>query len=760
MTADARQAGAARRGRGVDDPPLLVEAKLGAPGRRRGGVDRPRIQRALEGDGDAVLTLVAAPAGYGKTTAVSDWCAANGPSLAWVTLDSGDNDPGRLWRYVATAVDRVRGGLGRSALQRLSVTGSPIENVVDELMNAVATYEIGLVIVLDDLHAVTDAECLASIDHALLHLPVTARIVATTRVDPALGLARMRASGQLVELRASELAFTPAEARELLVVRGGIPLGSEEIDLLVERTEGWPAALVLAGLWLQTVDDPARAVRAFGGDQRFVADYLSSEVLASLDEDRRSFLEGVAVLGEFTADLCDAVLGRADSAAELAELERANLFVSRLERGEWFRIHALFAEYAQAQLASSDATAATRIHRRAAEWLASQQLPIEAIGHAAAGGEQELVARLLADGHLALIRHGASRTILRWARTLSSDCIVRHPELAVAAATAAVLTGGSTIEQRRYLRLAEQAHVADSNVYVASAVSMVRALTIEGGVQEAVRHGRRAVELAESGSDDLLTAALATCARALYFAGELDEASATAARVLEHPDIDHRGPSLTYARTTLALVAVERGRLAAARSHAEQAKAVVGRIGTSRSWLGANAAAAFGAVLAAEGDLVEAERELATAEHLFREEAPTQHHTWVLLSLARVELRRGRLAEAETALRAAREAIDDLTDSGFLPGLADEVGLELDEAKARANSGEVLELPSAAELEVLRLLVTDLSTREIGERLFLSPNTIRSHKRALYHKLGVHTRADAIARATTLGLLGEAQSPG
>ena len=220
-------------------------------------------------------------------------------------------------------------------------------------------------------------------------------------------------------------------------------------------------------------------------------------------------------------------------------------------------------------------------------------------------------------------------------------------------------------------------------------------------------------------------------------------------------------PSLTYARTTLALVAVERGRLAAARSHAEQAKAVVGRIGTSRSWLGANAAAAFGAVLAAEGDLVEAERELATAEHLFREEAPTQHHTWVLLSLARVELRRGRLAEAETALRAAREAIDDLTDSGFLPGAGRRGRASSSTtAKARANSGEVLELPSAAELEVLRLLVTDLSTREIGERLFLSPNTIRSHKRALYHKLGVHTRADAIARATTLGLLGEAQSPG
>ena len=194
--------------------------------------------------------------------------------------------------------------------------------------------------------------------------------------------------------------------------------------------------------------------------------------------------------------------------------------------------------------------------------------------------------------------------------------------------------------------------------------------------------------------------------------------------------------------------------------HAEKAKAIVGRIGTSRSWLGANASAALGSVLAAEGDLVEAERELATAERLFRDEVPTLHHAWLMVSLARVQLRRGRLDEAEATLRSAREALDDLSDSGFVPALADEVARELETAKDRASSGEMLEQPSAAELEVLRLLVTDLSKREMGERLFLSPNTIRSHRRALYQKLGVHSRAEAVARATALGLLGQADSPG
>ena len=267
------------------------------------------------------MTLVAAPAGYGKTTAVRAWCADRAGALAWITLDAGDDDPVRLWRYVATAVDRVQPGLGRGALRRLGVAGSPIEVAVDELMNGCAALGSELVVVLDDLHAVTGEESSLSVDYALAQLPANAHVVLLARVDPALRLARLRASGALVEVRAADLAFTTAEALELLVVLGQLKLGVEEIEVLVERTEGWPAALVLAWLWLRTVEDPAQAVRAFGGDHRFVADYLSSEVLAALDEDDRAFLHGAAVLGEFTAELCDGVMGRTDSAARLAELE-------------------------------------------------------------------------------------------------------------------------------------------------------------------------------------------------------------------------------------------------------------------------------------------------------------------------------------------------------------------------------------------------------------------------------------------------------
>ena len=209
-----------------------------------------------------------------------------------------------------------------------------------------------------------------------------------------------------------------------------------------------------------------------------------------------------------------------------------------------------------------------------------------------------------------------------------------------------------------------------------------------------------------------------------------------------------------------ALVAVGEERLSSARTHAEQAKEAIGQLGMSRSWLGANVSAAMGVVLEAEGQLAEAEHELATAEHFFRDSEPTLHHAWLLVRIARVRARRGRLDHAAEALRLAREALVELPDAGVLPGLATDVERELAQASERAGTGAVLETPSEAELAVLRLLATDLSSREIGEQLFLSTNTVHSHRKALYRKLGVHSRADAIARATALDLLDGADSPG
>ncbi len=746
----------------TDDLPPLAEAKLAAPRQRRGMVRRPRLEHALEAGADAALTLVAAPAGYGKTTAVRVWAEHSGSALAWVTLDAGDNEPARLWTYVATAVDRIRNGLGRRAIRRLHGSATGVEAAVDEVMNAIAEFGQPVTLVLDDLQTVVDSECLASLRYAIERLPTMAHLVAITRADPALELARLRGRGALSEVRAHDLAFTPAEARELLVDRAGLELDDDQIEILLKRTEGWPAALYLAALWLRSVEDRDRAVREFGGGHRHVAEYLSHEVLASLDAERRSFLLRAAVLGSFTAELCDAVLDRSDSAATLAELEESNMFVLSLERREWYRVHALFAEFAAAQLGAVEPTVPQTIHRRAAEWLRGRGLVVEAIEHAAAADDLQVVAELLSEYHLAFIRNGRSGTLVRWAQTIPDELLIEHPDAAVGAATAALLVGGMTHERRRFLRLADRARAENPErfgAYEDCVTAMVRAAGLDGGVNEAVVEGYRAVELAQRGVDETLVAALSALARALYFAGDLDGARSAASRAIDHPDTARRAPGVAVAHAVLSVVAADRGRLATARDHAEAARAIVGRITSSRSWLGSAVAEALGTVLAAEGDLVGAEREFSTSERFLEDEIATVPHARLLIRLADIRCRRGRLDEAADTLGRAREKLAELRDSGTVPVFADEVAIELEKARSNASADEILELPSEAEVAVLLWLASDLSVREIGAQLYLSPNTVRSHVRSIYRKLRVGSRGEAVARAEGIGLLSGTQSP-
>jgi len=744
------------------EPQPLAEAKLAAPRLRPELVDRPRIVQALDAAENAALTLVAAPAGYGKTTAVRAWCASRDAAVAWVTLDATDGDPIRLWTYVATAVDRVREGLGRAALHRLRHPGTSLGAVVDDLANGIATFGDELVVVLDELEHVTDAVGLDSLGRAVEHLPSNARLVLVTRSDPPLKLARLRVRGELVELRAGELAFTAPEARILVRARANVRLEDAELRTLVERTEGWPAALELAALWLRDADDPGKVLREFTGDHRFVADFLSHEVLGAMDDNTRAFLLRASVLGRFTPQLCDAVLGRSDSAAVLAGLERSNLFVSRLEHGRWYRMHPLFVEFAGFRLASEDPGAATALHEAAAEWLLEHGHPVDAAEHASAAGDVGLVARLLVQYHLALLRGGGAATLLQWVQSLPDEQLLEHPELAGAAATAAAMLGHRTVERHRLLRLAERSFAerpGRTTAYSRAVAAMIRAAAVDGRIEDAVENGRLAVELADDGADEVLVAALGGYARALYFAGDLDGAWRAAMRAVEHPEAERRAPGHAFARSTLALVAADGGRLESARVHAEKARAIMGGVGTSRSWLGANAAVAFALVHLAEGELQAAERELASAERFFRDEVATVHHAWVLVLLARARHRRGRLGAAESALRSAGEELQELSAPPSVGSLAAAVADELAKASGRAGNGGLGEQPSRAEFAVLRLLASDLSTREIGAQLYLSPNTVRSHTRAIYRKLGVNARTDAVARAEALGLLVDPDSP-
>jgi len=742
--------------------PALIETKLRPARPRPGTLVRRRLLLRLDEGAAMPLTLLDAPVGFGKTLLLESWCARHDGAVAWVSLETGDNDTSRLWSYVATAVDRVRQGLGRSALRLLGSPGSPPESVVDELLNGLHAYRAPLAIVLDDTHLIADEACWRTLERLVTQLPHGVRVILATRSDPPLPLGRLRVRGALEEIHARDLAFTFEEARELLVGREGIALRDAEVEVLLDRTEGWPAGLYLAALWLRDLDDPAAGVQDFQGSHRHVVDYLTGEVLDALDAETRLFLCQTSTLGVFDAPLCDGALGRTDSAARLARLERENGFLIGLDASRrWYRYHHLFGELLQLELANLDANAPARLHASASAYCWEHGRFVNALEHAAAAGDPGLVAAILSAEHRTLLRSARLTTILRWCDWLPEDELLERPEIPVAAALAAGLGGLSALVRYRYLAIAERsrAELPDRwTSYHEVALALARITWIDGDLAHAVASARAALDVAR-GAPEVAVPFLASLGMTLFLVGEVEEARALSREALERPEAHARPHGLVAALSTRALIAAESGDASAAERDAGQALAAAKSAGILQTAVGGAARVAHAVALVAGGRLAEAEAEAVEGERLRRCPEPEAVHVHALLVLADVRTRRRRLGPAAAALRIARTGLAAFTDAGRLPLLADEVGRRLDEAVAETAT-IVVEPPSQAELNVLRLLATDLSQREIGGRLYVSLNTVKTHTRALYRKLGVASREAAVERATALGLLGADESPG
>ena len=739
----------------------MIEPKLMLPRVHAGMLRRTRLLEMLDDHGASALTVLDAGVGYGKTTLVRSWCTERPEPVIWMTLDPADDDPVRLWMHLATAVDRLGQGLGARALMRLGVRGVPVEAAVDELMNGLVAYGRPVTIVLDDLHAVRSEASLGSIGYAIARMPPGARLVVSTRSDPAVGLAKLRATRALTEIRARELAFTVDEARELIVSEG-IELSDDSVDLLHERTEGWPAGLYLAALWLRDLDDPDAGVRAFAGSARHVGDYLTDEVLTALPAETREFLVQTSALGRFTPELCDAVLGREDSAAVLAELARSNMFLVALDaRAQWYRYHHLFSELLQLELGRD---AARELRRRAAEWCRAHGLVEDAMEYASAAGDAETVAELLLETHLEFIWRGRVGQFLGWVRWLPPELLVERPLLPASGAAAGAVLGRPEIEVHRLLGMAERSRTERPQVwspYVEAVVEVTRAEMIErGDVGAAVEHGRRAVAAARGDADVLTVGSLASLSQALLFAGDLDESRRIALQAIERPDAPDVPDGYVGSLGLLALIDAEQGRNDSAERAAREAIGFARANFQADAWVASPAHLGLALACAATGRLEEAEREALRGERLRRSAQPTVGHAHALLALAKVRVARSRLTPAASDLTRARTMIEEFPDPGSLSALADDVEQELTAARATAGSGGLVEEPSPAELAVLRCLAGGLSRREIGARLYISLNTVKTHTRELYRKLGATSRADAVARAEALGLLEERESPG
>jgi LuxR family transcriptional regulator, maltose regulon positive regulatory protein len=736
--------------------PELVWTKLVAPAPRAGLLPRAGLQSLLRSSLQAKLCLVAAPAGSGKTTLLAQWRAvAGGGRVAWVSLEESDNDPARFWSYLVAAVRTVEPEVGTVALEALGDPSVELERVVvASLVNDLATVGAPLVLVLDDYHLITNAICHQTLGLFLDHLPAAVHVVLSTRLDPPLPLARMRARGELAELRVGELHFTQEETAELLNGSMGLGLAAEEVARLAERTEGWAAGLVLAGLSLRGRPDSSGFIAAFSGGDRHVADYLVAEVLDRQPEEIRSFLLRTSVLERLSGPLCDAVLEAQGSAALLAELEASNLFVVPLDdRRRWYRYHELFADLLRLQLGTRQPGLFPELHRRAAAWHRRAGNIDEAIGHASAAGDLAEAGALIARHWAAHWLGGQRATVARWLDGLPEAAITADAPVALITAWSRGFQGASKQDTERWLAAAEDPSYVgpppDGISSQAFGAALARATLIFDDVGRAVAAARRALELAGDQPAENSWAGSAL-GQTLYLSGRSAEARPRLEDLVSHVPASVQPYAVVTALAVLSLLAADKNDPAAA-SLARRAVATAHAEGVSFEPLSGTVYLALGRALARQGKLAEAEVQLGRALELFKVDSMGLHRTLALLVLASVRHGRGDLPGARALADQARELVEQSTDPGMLPALLEQTEEMLG---SRPRRPVQMAVPlTERELAVLRLLPTWLSTREIGRELYVSPNTVRSHVQAIYRKLQVNSRAEAVTQARQLGLL-------
>ncbi len=683
-------------------------------------------------------------------------------AVAWLALEPGDDDPVRFWSEVAQAIDRTQPGVGRRTATILGTRGSDPELAVHELLEDLA-FAAPLAIVLDDVHLIEDPACLALLEFAIEHLPDGIRVVAGSRVDPLLPLGRFRGRGLLGELRAHDLAFTAEEARELLIDAEGLDLEPEDVSILLEKTEGWPMALYLAALWLRSERDASSRAREFAASQRYVAEYLTDEILGKLDPDMRTFLVRASVFDRFCADLCDDVLERDDSRALLTQTARSNLLLVPLdEADEWFRFHHLFDELLTLELTRSEPGLVQELHRRAAVWFQAHDRPEDAVGHALWSGDPRAAVAILADEWFPMLRRGDGAALLRLVERIPTDVVLAYPELAAGSALATHQARRPVHERSRWLELVERSRTQSPSSWTKRAertAALARSVAIDGDVRSAVQHGERALELALADVDRAgEVPARAALAYALYLDGNVEDAAKQAETAVASPEAPDRPQSEVRALGLLALLAAEDGRSDEALDRADDAIQFASMHGFSTAASVQCAHLGRARALLTKGQLGDAEAAVERGVRLSHGIDPSVQHAHALLLLAEVRARRGNVIGATESLDGAAREIRTFADPGRLPTIAARVRRRLRGAKALAgNHPEPL---SSAELTVAELLATGLSQRAIGRQLFLSVNTIKTHTRKIYRKLGVASREDAVARATALGLIGSTIHPG
>jgi LuxR family maltose regulon positive regulatory protein len=733
--------------------PVLIATKLRPPTVRDQTVPRGRLLETLRTGSGLGLSLVACPAGYGKTTLLAAWReveAARKP-VAWLTLDEGDNDPVVLWSYVIEALRRACPAISLPASPQMVGAASLVHMVLPRLVNELD--DLGeATLILDDFHWLSGGAARESLAWFVDHAPPTFQLVLSTRTEPDLPLAALRAHGELLELRADDLRFTSQEADAFLNGRLELGLMPEEVDALLARTEGWPAGLYLTALSLRRRTAGRRAlVNELGASSRHVIDFLETEVLQAHDPPMQALMLRSSILERLSGPLCDAVLEQQHSGPMLDVLAHSNLFLTPLDdEGGWYRFHPLFARLLRVELERREPGTAPALHRRAYGWHRDNGTTGEAISHAIAAGAPAEAAELIQASWVSYASSCRYDTVLAWIRQLPEEMQSGNAGLLLIKAWMLSLSAkreeaGQVIAAVERLGDTGEGALPDGFSSAEANLTILRAAFPWGDIGAQLDNGRRAAGLEGPGSPWRPVACWAV-GMGLYFRGEPGEAdrwfAESAALAPASAQWLAGASSLAYR----SLIAGELGRLEGQRMLAEGAAELVREHGTEK----ANGVVplALGVSLAARGRPDEAQRLIECGAAFLRSRGQPIEVAMALLHQGSVLRALGEHERSQAAITEARPIIGSCPDPGILPGRLNACG-----PSPRADTSPGDEKLTRRERRVLQLLASDLSERDIGHELYVSHNTVHSHVRSIYRKLGVSSRAHALQRTREIRLL-------
>jgi LuxR family maltose regulon positive regulatory protein len=732
-----------------------IEAKIRRPVDRDGLITRTPLLEALAATPDrASLILLTAPAGYGKTTVLSQWAAEDSREFAWVTVDEADADPVRLAGHVALALHRIQ-PLDPAVFRALAAgDGSAHLAVLAHLLASLRNWDRPGVLVLDDVHELRNAAAMNFIRALAAGLPAGFHLVAGSRLR--LGFGRLRSEDRCVEFGVEYLAFTREEARAVLA-HAGVDSSDGTVDALLQRTEGWPAGVYLAARAIRSASDAAIAASRFSGDDSDILDYFRDELLAGESPGTVRFLMRTAPLDQMSGALCDHVLGRSDSGRRLAEAARRNLFVVPLDRrGEWYRYHHLVAEMLLSELRSREPGEESRVHRRAAGWYEEQGQAEKAIEHTLAGGDTLAAASLVNRHAQEFVAAGRFQTVRRWLDALGQDGLASYPPLAITGAWVLALVGDAQGAQS-CLHAAERGSfdgpLPDGSSSLTSAITVLRASLGALGVDRMLLDARAATESEPPGSP-WFPAAMATLGIAHALSGAADMAVKEldlAARLGGEAPVP---TAAIAALAELALLAEDRDDWPDAEDKAAQAIDLIEAAGMQEHLFSILGYVAAARVAAHEGNHEAARRHAGTVLRMYTQSsvAIPWLSAQVAITLAETFLDLRDFAAARLRAEEAGGHLAPLLTEGVLREQLRRVSADLARRSGHARAPSPMAL-SEAEMRVLQLLPTHLSLGEIAEELYTSRNTVKSQVAAVYRKLQCSTRTEAVARGRDLGLL-------